>query len=238
MLMNALFKLTLKSSAIGALAFFAAAAGCSSSSDDDNPGAGGDSSTTGGTNSDAGKSSTAGTSHSGGDNSGTGGAKNGTAGEGGAGKGGAPDVESVGGSPDIEFGGGGDSAGGAGGAGTGTGPAVAKFCNTLTYQGASTTMILEVGEGAEKVTFTAAYGECVPADGDACEEIPLGKEVLVQMFDADDPSTALDFGSVKVKEGQDWIFYTEVENDQPVWNAGTLKAGSGVSCEDVVWDDI
>jgi hypothetical protein len=235
MLMNALFKLTLKSSAIGALAFFAIASGCSSSSDD-TPGAGGDSNTTGGTNSDAGKSSTAGTkSGTGGDDTGTGGAKNGTGGEaeGGASKGGAPDIEAAGGSPDIPLSMGGESAGGAG-----TGPAVAKFCNTLTFGGDPTTMILQVGEGAAKVTFTAQSGKCVPADGVACKEIPTGDAVLVQMFDADAPDTALDFSPVTIKAGQDWIFYTDVQDSEPVWDGGTLKADSGVTCEDIKYTDI
>ena len=233
--MNALFKLTLKSSAIGALAFFAITSGCSSSTDDDS-GAGGDSGTTGGTNSTAGKSSTtAGKSGTGGDDAGNGGTPSGTAGaaEGGASNGGAPLVGEAGGGPDFPLGMGGDSAGGAG-----TGPAVAKFCNTLTFGGDPTTMILEVGEGAAKVTFTAVSGECVPADGEACTEIPLGDDVLVSLFDADDPTSALDSGAANVKAGQDWIFFTDVLDSQPIWDGGTITAGSGLSCEDITYDDI
>jgi hypothetical protein len=233
--MNALFKLTLKSSAIGALAFFAVTSGCSSSSEDD-AGAGGDSGTTGGTNSDAGKATTtAGTKNAGGDGTGTGGTANGTAGspEGGANKGGAPDIESLGGSPDIPFGSGGDSAGGAS-----SGPTVAKFCNTLTFGGDPTTMILQVGEGASKVTFTAVSGKCVPADGKACTAIPVGDATLVQLFDADDPTSALDFSSIDILPGKEWIFWTDVQNDQPIWDGGTIKSGAGVSCEDITYDDI
>ncbi len=237
--MNALFKLTLKSSAIGALAFFAITSGCSSSTDD-NTGAGGDSSTTGGSNSTAGKASTtAGKSGTGGDDTGTtagtGGKSSGTGGEpeGGASKGGAPDIEGSAGGPDIPLGMGGDSAGGAG-----TGPAVAKFCNTLTFGGDPTTMILQVGEGATKVTFTAVSGTCVPADGAACKEIPQGTDVNVQLFDSDDPTTALDASPVDILPGQDWIFFTDVLDSQPIWDGGTIKAGAGISCEDITYDDI
>ncbi len=62
--------------------------------------------------------------------------------------------------------------------------------------------------------------------------------MLVQLFDADDPATALDFATADVKAGQDWIFYTEVLNKQPVWTAGTLRPDANVTCEDIAYEDL
>ncbi len=226
--MKALFKLVLKCSVAGGMAALTAAAGCSDTSKGDTTGAAGTGDTTTG-----GSSSKAGAPGSGGDDTTT--VTKGGASEGGASNGGAAEITSPGGGgPDFPVAMGGDNAGGAG-----TGPAVAKFCNSLTFGNAPTTMILEVGDGAKKVTFTAVSGECVPADGDACTEIPIGRDVTIQMFDGDDPSTALDSGSANIKAGQDWIFWTDVDTSgaqpQPVFGGGV---STQVACEDITYGDV
>jgi hypothetical protein len=235
--MNALFKLTLKSTAIGAIAFFAVASGCSSNTEDDT-GAGGDSSTSGGSSSTtAGKSGTAGAKdNTGGDPSTTGGAPSGTAGAslGGESSGGGAIESNQGGGPDLIFGQGGDGAGGAG-----TGPAVGKFCNTLEKGGKPITLRLEIGEGAEMVTFTAKTGQCAPADGKACTPLPLGTDVLIQMFDNSAPTVVIDAGTADILPGEDWILFTDLDETgatpQPIFDGGVVTS---VACEDVVYDDI
>ncbi len=242
--MNALFKMMLRGSAIGALTLVGVGAGCSS---DDNggttPGAAGDDS---GGSSSAGKSSggtksDAGGPGAGGDrpNGGSGGTNAGGDNVGGDNVGGDPGLA---GAPPIGPAEGGSPAFGAGGeTGTGTGPSVAKFCNTLEFQGADTTMILEIGEGAEKVTFTATTGECAPPDGEECKEIPQGDDVVVAMFDADDTSEPLDVKGAPVGAGEDWVFWTDLEvvgdQNQPVI-AGTTINQNVATCEEIVYDDI
>jgi hypothetical protein len=143
------------------------------------------------------------------------------------------------GGPDIDLGNGGDFGSG-GDTGTGTGPSVAKFCNTLSFGDNDTTMILEIGTGADKVTFTATTGECVPADGVECKEIPQGSDVPVVMFDADDPQSSLDDKLADVGAGEDWVFWTNLagtESDPyPVIEGATL--GQSAACEQITYDDI
>jgi hypothetical protein len=234
--MKASYKLALKGSALCALVFLSAAAGCSSDSNDTPSGGGTGGSA--GSSSKAGNTSKAGSNAAAGDNSGTSGSPTtGTGGapggEGGANAGGAPETPNAG-SPGNPLSFGGESSAG----GAGTGPAVAKFCNTLTADDMDTTMILTVGEGLDKVTFTATTGECVPADGDACTEIPVGEAVLVMMADGDAPAVPLDTGIAKIQAGQDWIFYTDLDAGQPIWNGGHLNKNAGFTCEDITYDDI
>ncbi len=117
-------------------------------------------------------------------------------------------------------------------------PAVAKFCNTLSFAGEPTIMILTVGSGTEQVTFTAETGECVPATGHACTEIPSGPDVFLSLADADDPMTALNVQAAQIEAGQDWIFYTDIMDGEPVWNGSWVAPASGVTCEDITYDDI
>jgi hypothetical protein len=242
--MNALFNLVLKGSAIGVLALVATAAGCSDSDNDDagtagSSSKGGSSGTAGKTSTEAGDTGAAGDSTDGGTTSG--GTTSGGTTSGGTTSGGAGGDDGSAGGPDIGLGGG--DFGGGGDTGTGIGPSVAKFCNTLSF-GANhddTTMILEVGTGADKVTFTATTGECVPADGDACTEIPQGANVPIVMFDADDTDTALDDGHASIGAGQEWVFYTNLGGTEadpfPVIDGGALNQ-NGVKCEDVTYADI
>jgi hypothetical protein len=245
--MNAFFKLVLKGSAIGALSLVAVAAGCSDSSDDNkgDDAAGGDNSTTGGKNNTGGSNSNAGkdgaqagdtSTPQGGDTSTMGGATSTMGGDNG--------VITMGGDKGTGgdlIGAGGAGLGFGGQKGTGTGPSVAKFCNTLSFGAADTTMILEIGEGADKVTFTATTGECVPADGDACTEIPQGDAVSISMFDMDDPSTALDTISIGVGAGEQLIFWTDLggpDNDPfPIISGTSLDAAEQL-CKDVTYDQI
>jgi len=239
--MKAFYKLMLKGTVIGSVAFVMAAAGCSSDKTD--------TAATGGTDNKAGtKGSTAGSpSEAGtgtaGDTTGTGGKSGNTPGgatsggtnEGGA-AGGTPPITSNAGGPDIAFGG--DGSGGAGGAGTG--PSVGKFCNTLSFGGNDVTMVLEIGEGASKVTFKAVTGTCAPADGHACTMLPQGANVPIVMYDNDDPTTVLDSGSADIAPGEDWILFsdldkTDPQNPQPIFDGGPLRTAT---CESILYTDI
>lgn len=227
--MNALSKLVLKGSALSAFAL-ALAAGCSSDdSKSETTGAAGESPSKGGSSSTAGKTGS------------DAGESNGGKGEGGGDSGveaGHPGVGLGGGAPAEGGAGGAADAGGAGGAGGA--PAVAKFCNTLQFGTADTTMILEVGTGAEKVTFTAMTGECVPADGDACVPIPSGAHVPLALFDADNTDAALDEKEAEVVSGDNWIFITNLDESgsepTPIIDGGALKATAG-TCEEFTYAD-
>jgi hypothetical protein len=244
--MNAFFKLVLKGSAIGALSLVAVAAGCSDSSSDDNnkDAAGGDNSTTGGKNNTGGSNSQAGKDAQGGDNTGKGG-DNTVAMGGSNGMGGDNTVVTMGGDKGdaggAQLGSGGDNLGFGGQKGTGTGPSVAKFCNTLSFGNAETTMILEIGEGADKVSFTAATGECVPADGDACTEIPQGDAVSVKMFDMDDPNTSLDELVIGIGKGEELAFWTDLGDPDgkpyPIIQGQVLDP-TDLACKDVTYENI
>jgi hypothetical protein len=247
--MKALFKLLLKGSLVSAIAM-ATATGCGDdSSDDDGDGgegnSGGSAAGTKNTSGSAGEDSTdggtstgtGGTDAQGGQTTGVGG----TSGGSGAGEGGA--TTDAGGAGTDPFGG--AASGGAGN--EYMGPAIAKFCNTLTFDpdgaggegGASpqpTTMRLEIGVGNEKVTFTAATDECVPADGAACTEVPTGAAVLVNLFDVDDDTVPIDFATIDIAENDQLIFYTDVDNNAPIWNVRGLNPG--FMCEEVTYDDV
>lgn len=238
--MKAWYKLALNGSVLAALTVLVVVPACSDSNKDDTNGSSGSGghSTAGSSNSGAGKSQ-------GGDNDNYAGETNeaGTTGtpEGGAGgasQGGAGG-EAAGGAP--LFGQGGDSLGAGG---VGTGPTVAKFCNDLSFgppgQEQPTTMILEVSSGGDKVSFTAKTGKCVPADGLACKEIPTGEDVLVELFDADDPTTAIDSAAATIGAGKEVVFYTTLDESgaspQPIWAAGVLP--ETLSCQDVTFDEV
>lgn len=236
--MNAFLRLMLKGSAVSAFALTMAAVGCSDADKDTETAAGGEDG--GGT---GGKASTAGSSNNGGDPSTKGG-------EGGAGAttvGGADAGGADAGGADA----GGADAGGAGGAAAGL--SVAKFCNDLVLGEApnqeDTTLVLEVGTGADKVTFTATTGECVPADGVDCKSIPLGTDTPVTLFDADDLTTPLFEGLIDSEDGDKWIFNTTVETVEEVTDACDqppctfpIAEGNTVSadftCEEITYDDV
>jgi hypothetical protein len=212
----------------------AAATGCGGDDDDatDNPGDGGDGS--GGT-ATAGSSNTSGSAGEAQTNAGA--PTGGTAtGESGAGPGGS---NATGGAAPAEGGAaqGGDSSifGGApnaGGAG-GVAAAVAKFCNTSAD---GVTLRLEIGQAAQKITFTAAPGECAPADGEPCSEIPTGQAVLISLYDDANDQLPLHVSPKKIADGESWIFSIEKKGMNTTWAGNTLKAG--VACEDVAFADL
>lgn len=225
--MNAFLKLMLKGSVVSAMALTLAAVGCSDSDKETKPGAGGDSgggkagsATNGGSSSDAG-------TPNGGD-PGTDGGTGGVAG--GAG-------------PTDNGGAAGADVGGAGGGGA-AGVSVARFCNNLTFgteaDPMDTTLILVIGTGADKVTLSATTGECAPADGAACASIPLGPEVPVELFDADDPTTALYAGEIDSADGDNWVFYSDLsEGAEP----SPIAAGGVVdvdvkTCDEYTYADV
>ena len=224
--MKAFLRLVLKGSAVSAFALTLAAVGCSDSDKDNEPGAGGD---------DGGGKGGTSSAGSGNDKGGEGGA--GATTPGGADAGGAASGGADAGGADA----GGADAGGAGGSDSGL--SVAKFCNDLVTgeepNEEDTTFILEIGEGADKVTFTAKTGECVPADGDACKSIPIGAEVPVKLFDADAPTVVLDNGVIDSADGDKWIFNTTVSDDAepaPVVEGNTVKPE--FTCEEITYNDV
>ncbi|HEX2875424.1 MAG TPA: hypothetical protein VHP33_29435 [Polyangiaceae bacterium] len=220
----------LKGSAASVFALTMAAVGCSDSDKDNETGAGGeDGGGKGGTPSAAGSSN--------------GGESTGKGGEGGAGAttpvGGADAGGADAGGADA----GGADAGGAGGAGGADagGSAVAKFCNDLTFGTAQdpmdTTFILEIGEGASKVSFTATTGACAPA---ACSALPVGTDIPYALFDADAPETEIDGGTLDILDGEVLAFYTDLSDDAepvPVAKALTFDI-SAAECKDITYTDV
>jgi hypothetical protein len=227
--MNALFKLALKGSALGAFALMTTTVGCSDSNKDETTGAAGMDGGGSSNNNQAGS----GTGPAGSDGGGTT-----PVAMGGGDAGGAPAVVEGGAPAVIE---GGAPAGGAGGAAAGV--AVAKFCNDLTFgteaNPMDTTMVLEVGEGADKVTFTATTGECAPADGDACTMIPLGADVPIALYDADDLTTVIFDGTIENLAGDNTVFYTDLSQDaEPAPVVAAFSTGEGTACEDVTYAQV
>jgi hypothetical protein len=216
--------------------------GCSDDggSDEDN---GGDSSTagtkntagtggtknTGGSDSNGGADSNNGGSDSAGENSG------GTAPSAGTGAGGD--------SGGSAGGGGGDEAGGGGGGGA-AGLAVAKFCNTLTFGTEQdpeiTTFRLDIGVGAEKVSFTADSFECTPIVNTDCTPIPLGDQPY-ELFDMADDSAPVDSGTVQlIEDGDEWFFLTDLSDDDepsPILGGGVDGSGTLV-CKTADYEEI
>jgi hypothetical protein len=221
--MNTLLKLMLKGSVVSAMALTMAAVGCSDS-DKETPGAGGDDGK-GGSNAQAGETSKSGSTNGG--DSGDAGAKSegGAAGDGGAQASGAAGEDGSGGASE--------------------GVASAKFCNTLevdpdqdpeTDNSVPATLILQVGEGADAVTFTATTGQCVPADGVACTVVPTGPEVSVQLFNATAPTVAIDAATVEIVDGERLLFFSDVDANGAIWNVAA--AGEGVTCEELTYADV
>src|SRR6478609_421920 len=242
--MNALLSLTLKGSAIGALMLAVTAVGCSSDSDDKDGTGGKGGTSAGGSKSDAGEPSTdkggdkgttpgeggngaGGSTSSGGDDAGKGGEDTGIGGEHLTGGGGEP---ASGGAPAIGEG---------GSPSVGTGPAEGKFCNTLSFGDGTndedTTFVLEVGTGADKVTFTAKTGECAPADGLACQVLPEGDAVQIVLRDASDLDTAIETSEAEILAGEDWVFWNAVEDGTLVTKGFPIDQ-SEAECKDVTYD--
>jgi hypothetical protein len=223
--MNAFLKLMLKGSAVSAMALTLAAVGCSDSDKETKPGAGGESgggkagsATTGGSSSDAGST-----------NGGDPGTEGGTGGV-------------AGGAGPTDGGAAGADVGGAGGAGGAGGVSVARFCNNLTFgtdaDPMDTTLVLEIGTGASKVTLTATTGECGPIDGAACASIPLGPEVPVALFDADDLTMALYEGVIDSADGDNWVFYSDLSagaEPSPIAAGGVVD---DKTCDEYTYDDV
>jgi hypothetical protein len=204
------------------------AVGCSDSDKGTETGAGGES---GGGK--GGTPSAAGSTNNGGDSTDKGGQGGAGPTPGGADAGGADAGGADAGGADA----GGADAGGAGGADAG-GVSVAKFCNDLvTLADEDTTYILEIGEGADKVTFTAKTGVCVPADGVACKSIPLGPEVPVALFDAEAPTEVVSSGTIDSADGDKWIFKTIV-NAQDEADMDGNAVSDEFTCEEITYDDV
>jgi hypothetical protein len=227
-----LIRKVLLNASLAGMVVLSVATGCGGDDDDDvNTGNGGEDSggaATAGTNQGAGAGepsdagATSGGESSGGAGVSPGGTPNAGAApaEGGASQAGAGSI----------FGGAPTSAG----AGSGADAAVAKFCNTL--GGDATTLRLEIGEGINKLTFTAASGECAPADGQACTEIPSGQAVIVSLYDEANDTLPLHVNPQKIGDGQSWLFFVEKKGANVIWSARTIKGG--VACEDVGFSDL
>lgn len=135
-------------------------------------------------------------------------------------------------------GGGGQAAAGAAGAAAGDPDAsVARFCNGISDDGQNVTFILEVGEGDEKVTFTANSFECAPPDGAACLPIPLGLEVPVALYEEGDPVPW--YEGTLFSEAQDqWLLYTILQpiGDDAVPSVEGTTTNGEVACDDTTYE--
>jgi hypothetical protein len=144
---------------------------------------------------------------------------------------------------------GGTDQGGAdqGGAG-GTGPetwdetiSVARFCNGLSgANDANITYILEIGEGNEKVTFSAASHTCAPVDGAVCTTLPFGQEVPVVLYQEGDDEPWYE-GTINSEAGDQWLFTTFLDNDGEVdfpSVEGSTTNGLGLACNNLKYSDV
>jgi len=126
--------------------------------------------------------------------------------------GGSPGTGGTGGSGT----GGGGSGGSSGTGGTGTGTAVGKFCSDITYNGAAISLRLEVGSGANKITFVTSSETCTPVVNTACTSIPLGSAVVVTLIDpSTTPPTTLYANTANIKAGQAWVFFASFNGTAP-----------------------
>jgi hypothetical protein len=143
--------------------------------------------------------------------------------------------DSVGGSGPVA---GSDSGAGAGGsAGGEASTSVARFCNGLSGLDAENlTFVLEVGEGSEKVTFTADSFTCAPADGGACLPIPLGIEVPVALYQQGDPVPWFE-GTVFSEFEDQWTFFTflEMVQQDTVPSLDATTTNGTIACDDVTY---
>lgn len=227
-----LIRKVLLNASLAGMVVLSVATGCGGDDDDDvNTGNGGE---------DSGGAATAGTNQgAGAGEPSDAGATSGGASSGGAGvsPGGTPNAGAAPAEGGASQAGAGSIFGGAptsAGAGSGADAAVAKFCNTL--GGDATTLRLEIGEGINKLTFTAASGECAPADGQACTEIPSGQAVIVSLYDEANDTLPLHVNPQKIGDGQSWLFFVEKKGANVIWSARTIKGG--VACEDVGFSDL
>jgi hypothetical protein len=129
----------------------------------------------------------------------------GTTGAGGKATGGSGGSRPSGGSSGT---GGASGTGGTSGAGGTSGSAVGKFCSDINYNGASIVLHLEVGSGANKVTFVTGSQTCSPIVPNACTPIPSGTAVPLVLVDPNtNPPTPLATTTLKIVAGETWIFW-------------------------------
>ena len=125
--------------------------------------------------------------------------------------------KATGGSGGSRPSGGSTATGGTAGSGTGGGgTAVGKFCSDITYNSASISLLLEVGSGANKVSFVTKSETCTPLVNTACSSIPLGSAVAVALIDpSTNPPTTLYLNTANIKAGQAWVFFASFNGSAP-----------------------
>lgn len=135
----------------------------------------------------------------------------------------------------------GSGASGSNTGGSGTTPpptgAAAKFCNEVTYNGEYIDVELRVGTEDDYVSIVATTGTCQPMVNDDCTAIPTGDAVPVTLYDVNG-SPLTDPGTVKISDGEGWIFYFYYDETQQaaVLDGGTH--GTPDQCSDVDFDDV
>lgn len=166
----------------------------------------------------------------------------GTSSEAGASTGGVPTAE--GGTGNAGGDQGGADQGGAGGTGPETWDetiSVARFCNGLSgTDNQNITFILEIGEGNDKLTFSADSHTCAPVDGAACTTLPLGQEVPVTLYQEGDDEPWYE-GTINSEAGDQWLFTTFLANDGEVDYPsldGTTTNGLGLACNNLTYADV
>jgi hypothetical protein len=237
MKMKSLAKTFAYGSAVLAVVIASSLSGCSSSDSKDTGAAGSGGSGTGGTSG----GSTGGTSSAGhaGTSNGTGGSAIGAAGADTTGMGGSGGSDTTGAAGADTMGNAGADTMGAAGA-SATGAAVGKFCNTVQFgtqaDPMDITLRLEIGTAPNVVTIEALSGTCVPTTG-ACKSLPLGTDVPVKLIDPAASNAVLDSATVTISDGDEFVFYSDIDTDAPVIRGGTLDTAQG-TCSDFQYSQL
>lgn len=71
-----------------------------------------------------------------------------------------------------------------------TAEATGAFCHSLTLDDEPIDFVLRVGTGSKMVTLSASTGECSTGLGQACEEIPVGNGINLELVDETGESLA------------------------------------------------
>jgi hypothetical protein len=141
--------------------------------------------------------------------------------------------KATGGSGGSRPSGGSTGTGGTSGSGGSGGIAVGKFCSEVTFSGAPISLRLEVGSGANKVTFVTSSRTCTPLVTKACNPIPLGSAVLVTLLDpSTNPPTVLGATTADVLAGQAWVFWAGFDGTAPFLDTDNTYTPAACKADD------
>jgi hypothetical protein len=140
----------------------------------------------------------------------------------------------TGGNPPL----GGNSPTGGGGGSGGAPPknAVAKFCNAVVIGGEVIDLDLRIGSGSSLVHLVAESGTCSPTVGRACQAIPSGASVPVEVYDLDD--NVIWSTTLRIAANSAWIFAFYFDEDAQEPGLSVESNGTASECSATDFDDL